>query len=264
MQEEGKTCMWLDVEACFTEEYASACGVDIDKLIVIRPDNMNEALEAVRIASSSNLVDFICVDSVAGMVPKDEFDKDVGGGMIGARARILSSCIPQIVKHCSDTGCTCFFINQERACNMTGMGPKSTTTGGSAIPYYSSVRLDMNRSGWIEGKGGEKIGFEVTVASIKNKTFTPFKKAVLTIMYPTSTCSGGIDLIADITSNAIEVGVVKKSGSWLTYGGESIQGEAKLRQMLRDNPEIISTIRTQVMEILDGTGTTEEESPQED
>jgi recombination protein RecA len=251
--------MWIDLEACFTESYAKSCGVDIDKLIVIRPDNMNEALEAIRVGSSSGLISFIAIDSVAAMVPKDEFDKDVGGGMIGTRARLMSSTLPQIVKHCSDTGCIAFFINQERACNITGMGPKSTTAGGSALPYYSSVRLDMNRVGWLEGKSGEKIGFQVSVASIKNKTYIPFKKALLTIMYPSDTTEGGIDLIADVVTNSIEMGVVKRSGSWLYYNGESIQGEPKFKQMLRESPELLVEIRHKVMEIINNGGHDDEE-----
>lgn len=257
MQRAGKVCLWIDAEACFTEDYARACGVDIDSLIVIRPDNMNEALEAVRIGSSSGLVGFIVLDSIASLVPKDEFEKEVGGGMVATRARILSSLLPQIVKHCSDTGCTCFFINQERSCNLTTPGVKSTTVGGAALPYYSSVRLDLNRCGWIENKSGEKIGFEVSIATVKNKTFTPFKKAQISILYPSDINIGGIDLLSDIIVNAIEQGVILKSGSWLTYKEEKVQGEAKFRELLVQKPELTSTIRTEIMEIINGNKKTE-------
>jgi recombination protein RecA len=252
MQRGGRVCLWIDAEACFTEEYAKACGVDIESLIVIRPENMNEALEAVRIAASSGLVGFIALDSVASLVPKDEFDKEVGGGMVATRARILSSVLPQIVKHCSDTKCIAFFINQERSANLTTPGVKSTTVGGAALPYYSSVRLDLNRCGWIEDKSGQKIGFEVSIVSVKNKTYTPFRKAQVSILYPSETNRGGIDLIADVVSNGIEEGLILKSGSWLTYGEERLQGEAKFRELLVEKPYLREEIRNKIMEISNG------------
>jgi recombination protein RecA len=620
MQRAGHVCMWIDVEACFTEEYASMCGVDVEKLILIRPDNMNEALEAIRVASSSGLVKFIGLDSVAAMVPKDEFDKDVGGGMLGTRARLLSSALPQIVKHCGDTGCILMCINQVRAANLMGYGcfhedtlvtfsdgslvpikkvvedkmvgpvlsyddtsgqfiskkitnwfnngkldlsnetwhnfitssaggrggrmgfsctpnhevltsegykkaqeltvgtklisyyeskwlnnpvisdiiygsllgdgglirrdtstaalglqnnkqkeyldwkmnilsgldwkprgisfnssfstelsllkdkfyrwhgkrerrmipddliltplmaavwymddgsidlkdyhkrgkvsayrlttiydeqlreaqlnkykevwssflgvavdkvdsrgsiyfdtqafsilcekihkyvppsmqyklleeyrgkykevevgnvnstthpyeveilsidvlsprklrvktkydievegthnylvgggnrgvvvhnSKSTTTGGAALPYYSSVRMEMNRSGYIEGKGDEKIGMEIKLQTIKNKTYTPFKTATLTFIYPTEDGKGGLDLIADVVTNAVELGVIVKAGSWMRYGESiSIQGEPKFKTLLESDPVLLSEIREKTMELINNS-----------
>lgn len=248
VQEQGYITMWQDIEAVYTDEYSQACGVDSSKLILSRPATMNDALEGLRIGIGSGLVKLAVVDSVAAMVPKDEFDKEVGGGMIGTRARLMSSVLPQLVSLCSEHAATIIFLNQERASNLMGYGAKSTTSGGNALPYYASVRIDMNRSGWIE-VAGEKVGMKITAQTVKNKTFTPFRTAEMSLRFMKDGM-GGIDIIQDVMDAAYDLGVADRKGSWIQYNDTKYQGDSRFRVALESDKELLEGLRASVLSAL--------------
>lgn len=244
-QKQGKVCFWLDAERAWSDEYALMCGVDIDTLAKFEPDTGNDCLEAVRIAAASGQISLIVVDSIAALVPKDEYDKEVGQTMIGSLARLLSSVLKQIAVLADKHNCTVLLLNQERASNIGGYGPKSSTSGGSALGYYTSVRIDINRTGYIENSAGDKLGIAIKAQTVKNKTFTPFKTAEYNILFPhteNDSIVAGIDIIGNILQLAIDLDIIIKSGSWLTYKDYKCQGLEKFRLRLIEDDTLYDEI----------------------
>lgn len=245
-QKHGLRCAWIDAESAYTDTYARMCGVDTRKLAQMRPETANDALETIRSLAKSGLVSLIVLDSVAALVPKDEFDKDVGGGMIGSLARLMSSSLKQLAHYASDNNCTLLFINQERAANIGGYGPKSVTSGGSALTYYCSIRIDLNRTAYIE-VAGEKKGLEVRAQTVKNKCGTPFKEASFSVLYPDfnePTAPAGLDIIADILQSCIDLSIISKQGSWLVYNDLKIQGIEKFKTNMRQDEVLVQKLRS--------------------
>ena len=253
-QKQGKSCFWIDAERAFDPDYARACGIDIDTLGMLKPMTANDALECVRMACMSGVIDLVILDSTAALVPQDEYEKDAGSGMIGSIARLMSQMLKQVANLADEKKCTVIFINQIRASNLTGYGPKTTTTGGNALEFYSSIRLQINRSGYIEEKG-EKIGIEVNVQTVKNKTFTPFKNATINVYFPyevDGNIVAGVDKVGDILDNAISMDIVEKAGAWLSFNGEKVQGKEKMRSLLLTNGALLSEMDKQVRDMTYG------------
>lgn len=243
MQAEGKTVVWLDIESTFTEDYAEKCGVDVEELIFMRPDTMNEAMEVIRAVSKSELVDLVVIDSVAAMSPADDFDRDMGSSVLATKARMLSQALPQLIAHCKRSGCTLLFINQERAFNFAGYGPKTTTTGGNALPYYSSVRIKMTRTGTVDSKG-QTVGMKYRADAKKNKVWYPFGsyEFQVRLMSPEyDNC--GLDLEYDLYRAACDRGLVEKKGAWFSFGDFKIQGEEAFISRIRDDEDFRETIK---------------------
>lgn len=245
MQRLGKTCMWVDAERAFDPTYAAMCGVDLQHLAKFEPDTANEALEGVRIAAKTGLIQFVVLDSVAALVPSDEYEKEVGGGMIGSQARLMSQCLKQLVNYAAANRCTILFLNQERASNLTSnYGPKTTTAGGNALNYYSSVRIRLSKVADKE-KNGERLGISVKAETTKNKTHTPWRRSEFDILYPyehEGIMYAGVDVIKDVLDCAVEFDIVKKSGAWYQYEEIKVQGLDSFRTYLQDNELLFSQI----------------------
>lgn len=243
MQAQGKVCAWLDVEATFTDEYGHKCGVDIEELMFMRPDTMNEAMEVTRAMAKSNLVDFIVIDSVAALTPSDDFDREAGSSVIATKARMFSQMLPQLTALCKSSGCTLLFINQQRAANLGGYGPKTTTTGGSALRYACSVRIEMASTGVIDSKG-EVVGMKIRAKAKKNKVWYPFgvyEFQIRTMNQDTDFC--GLDLEHDLYSSAVSLGLVTRSGAWYNFGEHKVQGEENFVSKIRNEPEFKQLIQ---------------------
>lgn len=248
-QKQGRKCLWIDAERAFDPEYASYCGVLVDELAILYPMSAGEALDAIRVVAKSGLVDLVVLDSTAALVPLDDYDKEAGVSTIGSVARLLSQMLKQLVTLCDESKCSVLFINQVRASNMTGYGPKTTTTGGIALEFYSSIRLQVSRTAYLEDASG-KVGINVNVQAVKNKTATPWKSGTLDVYYPYMSSSGellaGVDDIGDVLDNALEAGIIKKGGSWLTYGDAKMQGRDKMRAHLMENPYLVAALKEQL------------------
>jgi recombination protein RecA len=254
-QKAGLACFWVDAERAFDPKYARACGVDPDTLGILEPLTANDALESVRLVAKSGVVSLIILDSTAALVPQDEYEKDAGSGMIGSVARIMSQMLKQIVNIAADNKCTVIFINQLRASNLTGYGSKTTTTGGNALEYYSSIRLEVTKAGFIEDKG-EKTGININIQTKKNKTHSPFKIGELSVYFPfkyKGEVVAGVDRVGDILDNALNYDVIAKGGSWLTYKDQKVQGKDKMRALLLEDEALLAdleaTVRTKLNDI---------------
>lgn len=237
-QQQQKAVFFIDAEHSFSKDRAEVCGINVEEnWCYLKPESGNEALEAIRYAAASGVISLIILDSVASLVPEDEYDKDIGGGQIGSLARLMSHSLKQIISYANRNNCTVIFLNQERATNLaSSYGKKSGTTGGNALKYYASVKIDLNRSEYLEEKGS-KIGIKVKAKTEKNKTFTPFKEAEVNILF-----SSGVDLIQDVIDNAIEEEVVEKRGAWFKYKDIYLQGMAKFKVEVESRPEIYEEI----------------------
>jgi len=222
MQKNGYLNMLIDSEATYTEDYGKLCGIDTDKLIYLRPDSMEDCIEAIRIGLSSNLIKFIWIDSLSALVPSNEVSKDIGGGTLAARARLMSTYLPQIVNLCAKYEASVIWTNQERTSSIGGYGPSKAGTGGKALPYYASLILTINKQSYIEDNEKDGHISEITVLKSKLKA-KPFQKALIPIRYPDED-KGGLDIDTDIINNAIDLGIVQKKGSWYSFGELKEQG----------------------------------------
>lgn len=258
-QKQGKYCMWVDAEACFDAEYTANCNVNLDSLCKVNPNSAEEALEAIRTglnledSDGKPVLSLIVLDSVAALTPRVDFDekKEIGTTQIGSLARLLSTSLKQIVTLAAKTKATIILLNQERAANLTGYGPKTTTTGGSAIGYYSSIRLDLNRVGWLE-EDKEKVGQIVNVETVKNKTFTPYKSADVHLIFPVKRGNkivAGVDTLSDVVNIAIDNDIIKKTGSWFTWGEDKFQGLNKVYSMFIEDKDKYDILYKQVKEL---------------
>ena len=244
VQKQGGIAAFIDAEHAFDSVYASSLGVDIDNLLISQPDNGEQALEIADHLISSGAVDLVVIDSVAALTPKSEIDGEMGDSKMGLHARLMSQALRKLIATISKTGCTCIFINQIRMKIGVMFGNPETTTGGNALKFYSSIRLDIRRIGAI--KNGENItGNRTRVKVVKNKVAPPFKKVEFDIMF-----GQGISRSGEILDKAVDLDIVNKSGSWFSYNDTKLgQGRDAVKQMISDNPELCEEIETKIKEI---------------
>ncbi len=260
VQKRGGIAGFIDAEHALDPVYARNIGVDVDNLYISQPDNGEQALEITETMVRSGAIDIIVVDSVAALVPRAEIDGDMGDSHVGLQARLMSQALRKLTAVISKSNCTVIFINQLREKVGVMFGNPETTTGGRALKFYSSVRLDVRRIEALK-QSGETIGNRTRVKVVKNKIAPPFKEAEFDIIF-----GEGISVEGDVLDLAAGAGIVSKSGAWYAYGGNKIgQGRENTKQYLRDNPEIFEEISGKVREHygLQNTGKTDEGSVEE-
>lgn len=240
-QKQGKTCAFVDAEHALDPIYAEKLGVDVDSLLVSQPDTGEQALEITDMLVRSNAVDVIIVDSVAALTPKAEIEGDMGDSHVGLQARLMSQALRKLTGNVKSSNCLLVFINQIRMKIGVMFGNPETTTGGNALKFYSSVRLDIRRTGAVK-KGDEVVGNETRVKVVKNKVSPPFRQAEFQIMY-----GEGIYHMGEVIDLGVKEGLVDKSGAWYAYNGDKIgQGKANAAKFLEENPEIANEIETEL------------------
>lgn len=240
-QKQGKTCAFVDAEHALDPIYAEKLGVDVDNLLVSQPDTGEQALEITDMLVRSNAVDVIIVDSVAALTPKAEIEGDMGDAHVGLQARLMSQALRKLTGNVKSSNCLLVFINQIRMKIGVMFGNPETTTGGNALKFYSSVRLDIRRTGAIK-QGDEVVGNETRVKVVKNKVSPPFRQAEFQIMY-----GQGIYHMGEVIDLGVKEGLVDKSGAWYAYNGDKIgQGKANAAKFLEENPEIANAIETEI------------------
>jgi recombination protein RecA len=243
-QKKGGTCAFIDAEHAFDRSYAKKLGVDVDKLILSQPDSGEQALEITDTLVRSGAFDMVIVDSVAALVPKAEIEGDMGDSHVGLQARLMSQALRKLTSNVSKTNTILFFINQIRMKIGVMFGSPETTTGGNALKFYSSVRLDIRRIGSIKEKD-EVTGNQTRVKIVKNKVAPPFKIVEFDIMY-----GGGISKEGELIDIGVIVDVINKSGSWYAYKDQKIgQGKENAKIFLKENPEIAKEIKDKILEI---------------
>lgn len=241
VQKQGGTAAFIDAEHALDPAYARRLGVDTDNLLVSQPDNGEQALEIAETLVRSNAVDLVVVDSVAALVPQAEIDGDMGDSHMGLQARLMSQALRKLTGIINKSKTTVIFINQIRMKIGVMFGNPETTTGGNALKFYASVRLDIRRTGQIK-VGEEIVGNRTKVKVVKNKIAPPFRVAEFDIMY-----NEGISATGDILDLAAEHGIVEKSGAFYKYGGETIgQGRDKTKEFLKENPKVLAEIDKKV------------------
>lgn len=247
VQKNGGIAAFIDAEHAFDRFYAQKLGVDIENLLISQPDNGEQALEIADNLIRSGAIDIIVIDSVAALTPRSEIEGEMGDSKVGLHARLMSQALRKLTATISRTGCCCIFINQLREKIGVMFGNPETTTGGNALKFYASVRLDIRRTGQI--KEGENItGNRTRVKVIKNKVAPPFKVAEFDIMY-----GEGISKTGEIVDLGVECNVIKKSGSWFSYGDTKLgQGRDAVKQLLLDNPELADELENKIKESLAG------------
>ena len=241
VQKRGGIAGFIDAEHALDPAYAKNIGVDIENLYISQPDNGEQALEITETMVRSGAVDIIIVDSVAALVPKAEIDGDMGDSHVGLQARLMSQALRKLTAAISKSNCIVIFINQLREKVGVMFGNPETTTGGRALKFYSSIRLDVRRIEALK-QGGEMVGNRTRIKVVKNKVAPPFREAEFDIM-----CGKGISKEGDVLDLAASVGIVQKSGAWFAYGGDKIgQGRENAKAYLREHPEIMDEIEHKV------------------
>lgn len=241
MQKQGGQCAFVDAEHALDVQYAQKLGIKVQDLLISQPDTGEQALEIVDSLVRSGAVDLIVVDSVAALVPRAEIEGDMGDSLPGLQARLMSQALRKLTATIKKTNCTVIFINQIRMKIGVMFGSPETTTGGNALKFYASVRLDIRRIGSIK-KGDEVVGNETRVKVVKNKVAPPFKQAEFDIMY-----GSGISRQGEIIDLGVSAKIVDKSGSWYAYNGEKIgQGRDNAREFLRENPDLALEIENRI------------------
>ncbi|MFR0689910.1 recombinase RecA [Pseudomonas nitroreducens] len=244
-QKAGATCAFVDAEHALDPDYAGKLGVNVDDLLVSQPDTGEQALEITDMLVRSNAVDVIIVDSVAALVPKAEIEGEMGDQHVGLQARLMSQALRKITGNIKNANCLVIFINQIRMKIGVMFGNPETTTGGNALKFYSSVRLDIRRTGAVK-EGDEVVGSETRVKVVKNKVAPPFRQAEFQIMY-----GRGIYRTGEIIDLGVQLGLIEKSGAWYSYQGSKIgQGKANAAKFLEDNTEICNTLDKAIREQL--------------
>ncbi|MBI6898146.1 recombinase RecA [Pseudomonas putida] len=244
-QKNGATCAFVDAEHALDPEYAGKLGVNVDDLLVSQPDTGEQALEITDMLVRSNAVDVIIVDSVAALVPKAEIEGEMGDMHVGLQARLMSQALRKITGNIKNANCLVIFINQIRMKIGVMFGSPETTTGGNALKFYASVRLDIRRTGAVK-EGDEVVGSETRVKIVKNKVSPPFRQAEFQILY-----GKGIYRNGEIIDLGVSQGLVEKSGAWYSYQGNKIgQGKANAAKYLQENPAIGSEIEKQIRDKL--------------
>ncbi len=240
-QKNGGIAAFIDAEHAFDRFYASKLGVDVDNLLISQPDNGEQALEIADQLIRSSAVDILVVDSVAALTPKAEIEGDMGDNKVGLQARLMSQALRKLTGTINKTNTTCIFINQLREKIGVMFGNPETTTGGNALKFYASVRLDIRRSSQIK-EGDEILGNHVKVKVIKNKVAPPFRKAEFDIMF-----GEGISKVGEIVDLGVEYDIIKKSGSWFSYNDSKLaQGRDATKALLRDNPELCEELEAAI------------------
>ena len=242
-QKAGGIAAFIDAEHAFDRFYAEKLGVDIDNLWISQPDNGEQALEIADQLIRSSAIDILVVDSVAALTPKKEIEGDMGDNNVGLQARLMSQALRKLTSTISKTNTTCIFINQLREKIGVMFGNPETTTGGNALKFYASVRLDIRRVTAIKD-GDQVIGNMTRVKVVKNKVAPPFRKAEFEIMF-----GEGISKVGEILDLGVEYGIIQKSGSWFSYNGSRLaQGRDASKALLRDNPELCEELEEQIMQ----------------
>ncbi|RSK41463.1 recombinase RecA [Mangrovimonas spongiae] len=243
-QKAGGIAAFIDAEHAFDRFYAEKLGVDIDNLIISQPDHGEQALEIADNLVRSGAIDIIVVDSVAALTPKSEIEGEMGDSKMGLHARLMSQALRKLTASISKTNCTMVFINQLREKIGVMFGNPETTTGGNALKFYASVRLDIRRSTQIKDSNGDVSGNKTRVKVVKNKVAPPFKTAEFDIMY-----GEGVSKVGEILDIAVDYNVVKKSGSWFSYGDTKLgQGRDAVKALIKDNPELMEELEEKIKE----------------
>ena len=249
-QKKGGRCAFIDAENAIDPIYAKNLGVDIDELILSQPDSGEQALEITEVLIKSGAIDLVVIDSVAALVPQAELDGEMGDSSVGLQARLMSKAMRKLAGVMNRSNCTAIFINQLREKVGVLVGNPETTTGGRALKFYSSVRLDVRKSETLK-TGQDAYGNSVKIKVVKNKVAPPFKTAVVSIIF-----GEGISHIDEVVTLGVENNIIDKAGAWFSYKGEKIgQGAASVREFLKKNPEIDAEITAQIKEKLFGTET---------
>ncbi|MCR5642669.1 MAG: recombinase RecA [Prevotella sp.] len=244
-QKKGGIAAFIDAEHAFDRFYAQKLGVDVDNLYISQPDNGEQALEIADQLIRSSAVDIVVVDSVAALTPKKEIEGDMGDNVVGLQARLMSQALRKLTSTISKTNTTCIFINQLREKIGVMFGNPETTTGGNALKFYASVRLDIRKVTTLKD-GDQPVGNQVRVKVVKNKVAPPFRKAEFEITF-----GEGISKIGEIVDLGVEKNIIKKSGSWFSYGDQKLaQGRDATKQLLQDNPELCEEIEAKIMQAL--------------
>ncbi|MGL2962701.1 recombinase RecA [Flavobacterium sp. RSB2_4_14] len=244
-QKAGGIAAFIDAEHAFDRNYAQKLGVDIENLIISQPDNGEQALEIAENLIRSGAIDIVVIDSVAALTPKSEIEGEMGDSKMGLHARLMSQALRKLTGTISKTHCTVFFINQLREKIGVMFGNPETTTGGNALKFYASVRLDIRRSSQI--KDGENvIGNRTKVKVVKNKVAPPFKTAEFDIMY-----GEGVSKTGEILDLAVEFEIIKKAGSWFSYGETKLgQGRDAVKALIKDNPELADELEQKIKDLI--------------
>lgn len=244
-QKKGGIAAFIDAEHAFDRLYAQKLGVDISNLLISQPDNGEQALEITENLIRSGAIDIIVIDSVAALTPKSEIEGEMGDSKMGLHARLMSQALRKLTATISKTGCCCIFINQLREKIGVMFGNPETTTGGNALKFYASVRLDIRRVTQLKD-GENAIGNRVRVKVVKNKVAPPFRMTEFDIIF-----GEGISKVGEIIDIGVEKNIIKKSGSWFSYGDTKLaQGRDAVRQILLDNPELFDELETKIRESL--------------
>jgi recombination protein RecA len=240
-QKKGGMCAFIDAEHAFDSNYAKKLGVDVDNLLISQPDYGEQALEIADRLILSGALDVVVIDSVAALVPKGELEGEMGDSKMGLHARLMSQALRKLTATISKTNTICIFINQLREKIGVMFGNPETTTGGNALKFYASVRLDIRRMAQIKD-GEEAIGNHVKVKVVKNKVAPPFRSAEFDIIF-----GEGISKMGEVIDMGVEFGIINKSGSWFSYGTDKLgQGRDSVRQLLLDNPELAAEIEAKI------------------
>ena len=244
-QKQGGIAAFIDAEHAFDRFYAANLGVNVDELLISQPDNGEQALDIADQLIRSAAVDIIIIDSVAALTPKAEIEGDMGDNKVGLQARLMSQALRKLTSTISKTNTTCIFINQLREKIGVMFGNPETTTGGNALKFYASVRLDIRKSSPIKD-GDEVVGNEVKVKVVKNKVAPPFRRAEFEVMY-----GEGISRVGEVVDLGVNFGILEKSGSWYSYGGSKLgQGKEATKAVLRDNPELQEEVTAKIYEAM--------------
>lgn len=242
-QKKGGMCAFIDAEHAFDSAYAQKLGVDIDNLLISQPDYGEQALEIADRLILSGALDVVVIDSVAALVPKGELEGEMGDSKMGLQARLMSQALRKLTATISKTNSCCIFINQLREKIGVMFGNPETTTGGNALKFYASVRLDIRRTAQLKD-GDEVIGNHIKVKVVKNKVAPPFRQAEFDIIY-----GEGISKQGEIIDMGVELGIIQKSGSWFSYNNDKLgQGREAVKQLMSDNPELAIEIETKIRE----------------
>jgi len=241
-QKAGGIAAFIDAEHAFDRFYAENLGIDIDNLIISQPDNGEQALEIADNLVRSGAIDLIVIDSVAALTPRSEIEGEMGDSKMGLHARLMSQALRKLTGSISKTNCTMIFINQLREKIGVMFGNPETTTGGNALKFYASVRLDIRRSTQIKDSDGSVRGNKTRVKVVKNKVAPPFKLAEFDIMY-----GEGVSKVGEILDIAVEFEIIQKSGSWFSYDETKLgQGRDAVKQMIKDNPELMDELEAKI------------------
>ena len=248
-QKAGGIAAFIDAEHAFDRFYAEKLGVDVGELIISQPDNGEQALEIADNLIRSGAIDVVVIDSVAALTPKSEIEGEMGDSKMGLHARLMSQALRKLTASISKTNCTVFFINQLREKIGVMFGNPETTTGGNALKFYASVRLDIRRSTQIKDSDGTVRGNKTRVKVVKNKVAPPFKLAEFDIMY-----GEGVSKVGEVLDLAVDFDIVKKSGSWFSYDETKLgQGRDAVKQMIKDNPDLMDELEEKIKAAIKGS-----------